>query len=146
MKKIIDEQIRKAMEEGQFDNLPGQGKPLDLDENPLEDPAWRMANHLLKSNGFSPPWLENRKEIETALETARQELRQAHTWRLTAQVLKKPAAAVEAEWERARSAFLRRLEELNKKIFSYNLQAPSLQFQILALNPEREIEKILAGE
>ena len=146
MKKIIDEQIRRAMEEGQFDNLPGQGKPLNLDENPMEDPEWRMANHLLKSNGFCPPWLENRKEIEAELETARRELRQAHTWRLTARVLKRPQAAVEAEWERARSAFLGRMEGLNKKIFSYNLQAPSLQFQMLTLNPEREIERIEAGE
>ena len=28
--RSIDEQIRKAMEEGQFDNLPGKGKPLPL--------------------------------------------------------------------------------------------------------------------
>src|SRR5689334_18044687 len=26
----IDRQIRKAMEDGDFDNLPGEGKPLDL--------------------------------------------------------------------------------------------------------------------
>ena len=29
--KLIEEIIREAMEKGEFDNLPGKGKPLDLD-------------------------------------------------------------------------------------------------------------------
>jgi len=37
----IDEIIRRAIEEGQFDDLPGKGKPLRLDEDPNSDPAWR---------------------------------------------------------------------------------------------------------
>ncbi len=146
MGKNIDEQIRRAMEEGHFNDLPGQGKPLNLDENPLEDPEWRVANHLLKSNGFSPPWLETRKEIQAALEAAREDLRRAHRDRQTALVLKRPPAQVEAGWQRARAAFAGRLEELNRRIFSYNLEAPSLQFQMLALNPERELERIQDGE
>jgi len=30
IEKFIDEQIRRAIEAGQFDDLPGRGKPLDL--------------------------------------------------------------------------------------------------------------------
>lgn len=146
MRKNIDEHIRRAIEEGQFNDLPGQGRPLNLDENPLEDPEWRLANHLLKSNGFSLPWMETRKEILAGLESAREDLRRAHQGRLTAQVMKKSPALVEAEWERARAAFLFKLEELNRQIFSFNLQAPSLQFQLRALDPEHEVEKILSGE
>jgi DnaJ family protein C protein 28 len=145
MAKNVDEQIRRAMEEGFFDHLPGQGKPLNLDENPLEDPEWRVANHLLKSNGFSPPWLEIRKEIEADLQVAREDLRRAHQWRQTALVLKKPEAQVEAGWERARTTFFSRLEDLNRRIFNYNLEAPSLQLQMLALDPEREVARIQDG-
>ena len=66
-----EEQIRRAIEEGKFDNLPGKGKPLHLDQNPFEDPDWRLANHVLKTSGFSLPWIEKRNEIEALIQTAR---------------------------------------------------------------------------
>ncbi|MGZ3629064.1 MAG: DnaJ family domain-containing protein, partial [Ktedonobacteraceae bacterium] len=31
----IEEQIHQAQSRGEFDNLPGSGKPLNLDENPF---------------------------------------------------------------------------------------------------------------
>ena len=38
-------QIREAIEDGKFDNLPGKGKPLDLSENPqlTSAPSWVSA-------------------------------------------------------------------------------------------------------
>ncbi|MBW1766097.1 MAG: DUF1992 domain-containing protein, partial [Deltaproteobacteria bacterium] len=32
-KKIVERKIKEAEERGEFDNLPGQGKPLDLDDD-----------------------------------------------------------------------------------------------------------------
>src|SRR5579863_3609239 len=61
---IAERKIREAIEDGVFDNLEGAGKPLDLSENPFEDPSDRMANRLLKNNGFTPGWIEEAKEIE----------------------------------------------------------------------------------
>jgi hypothetical protein len=61
---VIDRKIRRAMEDGDFDNLPGHGKPLELDDDPLEDPTWRMARRMLKSNGFSHPAIEAKRAIE----------------------------------------------------------------------------------
>jgi len=61
---IAERKILEAMAEGAFDNLENAGKPLDLSENPFEDPAQRMAHRLLKNNGFSPAWIEEAKEIE----------------------------------------------------------------------------------
>ncbi len=58
LQQIVEEQLRQAREDGKFDNLRGHGQPLRLDENPFEDPAWQMANDLLKKNGFRPEWLE----------------------------------------------------------------------------------------
>ena len=60
---IAERKIREAIEEGAFDHLEGTGKPLDLNENPFEDPSDRMANRLLKNNGFAPDWIEEAKEI-----------------------------------------------------------------------------------
>jgi len=67
----IEDLLQRAMREGKFDNLPGKGQPVRLDENPHADPEWRLAYHLLQQNGFSLPWLELRQEIENEIESAR---------------------------------------------------------------------------
>jgi hypothetical protein len=45
------------MAEGAFDHLEGFGQPLNLEEDPFEDPSLRMAHRLLKNNGFAPACL-----------------------------------------------------------------------------------------
>jgi len=61
--KIIEEQIKTAMEAGEFDNLEGAGKPLDLDAyfNTPED--FRIGYSVLKSSKFVPEEVERLKEI-----------------------------------------------------------------------------------
>jgi DnaJ family protein C protein 28 len=59
-----DDPIKNAMQAGQFDDLPGKGKPLNLDGNPFADPEWELAHHVLKSGGFTLPWIETRRQIE----------------------------------------------------------------------------------
>lgn len=70
-RSIAEQKIRQAMREGAFNNLSGEGKPLDLEENPYEDPAQRMGHRLLKNNGFAPEWIEEAKEIEKAIQSGR---------------------------------------------------------------------------
>ncbi len=53
----IDEQIREAQARGEFDNLPGLGKPLNLDET-LFTGDKAMAYSLLKQHGYAPPEIE----------------------------------------------------------------------------------------
>jgi len=63
IEKAIEEKIRKAIEAGDFDNLKGHGKPLDLTAyfNTPED--LRLAYSLLKSNEFVPEEVEMLREI-----------------------------------------------------------------------------------
>jgi hypothetical protein len=63
IEKFIEEKIRRAMEEGEFDNLKGAGKPLNLDAyfNTPED--IRLGYTLLKNNDFVPEEVELLKEI-----------------------------------------------------------------------------------
>lgn len=140
--RSLDEQIRRAIEEGKFDNLPGKGKPLDLNQNPHEDPAWRMAFNMLRSSGYTLPWIETRQEIETEFETAQQNLARSWDWRKSSLEKNLPYALVEDEWQRALKAFKEIIANLNKKIFNYNLEVPSDQFKHRVINPEREIDKI----
>ena len=67
----IDQLIKRAQEEGDFDNLPGAGKPLpDLEE--VYDPSW-WVKKLVRRERISmlPPALSIKLEAERALEKAR---------------------------------------------------------------------------
>lgn len=138
----IEEHLRRAMEEGQFDDLPGKGKPLRLEDDSLEDPEWRLAYHLLREGGFSLPWIELRQEIESEVEAAREALRCSWEWRLAALEGGKSRAMVGDEWRRAVEAFRERVVAINQRIADYNLQAPSEQLQRAKLNVDREVEEI----
>lgn len=63
MNKFIEEQLRNAIEAGEFDNLEGAGKPLNLDAyfNTPED--FRVGYSVLKSSKFVPEEVERLKEI-----------------------------------------------------------------------------------
>ena len=68
---LVDQKIREAMEQGEFDNLAGAGEPINLSENPYDDPDWRTAHRMLRNAGFAPVWIEERKDIDAELEATR---------------------------------------------------------------------------
>jgi hypothetical protein len=61
--KIAERRIQEAMQNGEFDNLPGKGKPLKLDDDSHVPSELRMAYKILKNAGCLPPELEIKKEI-----------------------------------------------------------------------------------
>ncbi|HEY8524760.1 MAG TPA: DUF1992 domain-containing protein [Acidimicrobiales bacterium] len=62
----IDRQIREGMERGEFDGLPGHGKPLrDLDK-PRDDMWWVKDKLRRESLSYLPPTLAVRKELDDA--------------------------------------------------------------------------------
>lgn len=61
--KIADQRIREAIENGEFDNLKGMGKPLDLGDESWIPEDLRMAYRILKNSGCLPEELELRKEV-----------------------------------------------------------------------------------
>ena len=63
---LIERQIREAMAEGRFDDLPHQGEPLPNDDNPMAG-EWGLAFHLLKNAGVAPPWIAADKEVRDLL-------------------------------------------------------------------------------
>jgi DnaJ homolog subfamily C member 28 len=142
----IEEHLRKAIDEGKFDNLPGKGKPIRLDEtNPHADPEWELAYHMLKEAGYTLPWIETIREIEADIASARQDLQRAWDWQQAALSEHRPAVFIQAEWERALAAFKDKLSGLNKRIRDYNLQVPNARFQRPTLSLEGEVGKITAS-
>ena len=117
---IAERKIREAMDAGAFDNLPHKGKPISLDVNPFEDPSLWMAHHLLRGNGFAPPWIEEARDIDQA-------------------------ACPASRWSQSSNAtaiaeFRERGAELNRRILTYNLRCPSTQFHKRPLDLEAEIK------
>lgn len=70
--KIVEERIRQAQKNGDFDNLSGAGKPLSLEDIRQIPEDLRLAYKMLKNADCIPPELEIKKEIrstESLLET-----------------------------------------------------------------------------
>jgi hypothetical protein len=60
---IAESKLRTAIAKGEFDDLPGSGKPLELDDLSRVPPELRMGYKLLRNAGCLPPELEARKEM-----------------------------------------------------------------------------------
>jgi hypothetical protein len=105
---IADRKIQEAMQEGAFEHLDGTGEPLDLNENPFEDPAQRMAHRILRNNGFAPAWIEESRDIDAEIRFLKTNL---------------------GRFDSAER--LRRMELLNRRIDAYNLKAPAASVQKL---------------
>ncbi len=104
----IDRQIREAENDGRFDNLPGRGKPLHLED---WDREWGMAYHVLKQAGETLPWIALGKDIDEA----RARLRE---------MLSRVAQISKHELPRARERYLREAATLDKMLEEYAFIVP----------------------
>ena len=62
--KIVEERIKQAQKNGEFDNLPGSGKPLLFENDRCVSGELSLAYKILKNADCLPPELELRKEIK----------------------------------------------------------------------------------
>jgi hypothetical protein len=60
---LVEARIAEAMASGEFDDLPGAGRPLDLDDDAAIAPELRVAHRILKNAGFVPAEVHARREI-----------------------------------------------------------------------------------
>lgn len=68
---LAEQRILEAIERGEFDDLPGRGRPLDLEEDMTVPEELRVAYRLLKNAGFLPREVEMRREIHDVRELIR---------------------------------------------------------------------------
>ncbi len=64
--QIAETRIQEAIERGELRDLPGEGKPLQLDDDSAIPEELRVAYRILKNAGFLPPELQLRKEVREA--------------------------------------------------------------------------------
>ncbi len=134
----IEDQIQKAQQNGQFDNLRGQGKPFThLGTDALEQ--------LVKEQGFRPHFVELDVEIRAKTEIARQAVRRTYEWVMLA----RGGGSVDRhyardEWHKALHIFDQRLEEINQLIKTFNLELPEAlrHTQKFLLKRDEELQKM----
>jgi hypothetical protein len=61
--RLADERIEAAQRDGLFDNLPGKGKPLKLDDDSAIPEDLRLTFKILKNSNCLPIEMELRKDI-----------------------------------------------------------------------------------
>jgi len=61
--RIAEQRIREAMENGEFDNLEGMGKPITFEDETMIPEDLRMVYRILKNAGCIPPELELKNEV-----------------------------------------------------------------------------------
>ncbi|MCO6441711.1 MAG: DUF1992 domain-containing protein [Nitrococcus mobilis] len=61
--RIAEQRIAEAIERSELSNLPGAGKPLELDDDTLIPEELRLAYRVLKNAGCVPPEIERLREI-----------------------------------------------------------------------------------
>jgi hypothetical protein len=60
---LAEQRITDAMLRGEFDHLPGAGRPLEFEDDLFVNPEQRMVNRILKNAGFAPREIFLRKEV-----------------------------------------------------------------------------------
>ncbi len=63
IEKHIDNMIKAAIDRGEFKNLEGEGKPINLDDYFATPEDVRMGYSVLKSNDIVPEEIDRLKEI-----------------------------------------------------------------------------------
>jgi hypothetical protein len=108
---LVERQIREAMADGRFDDLPHQGRRL-----PIEDDAaagdWALAFRMLRNAGVAPPWIEADKAVRELLE-ARERL------------FAKARRSQPASRQRLRAELERLVRDLDRAIARVNAEAPT---------------------
>lgn len=62
--QIIEKRIKSAQQKGEFENLPGAGKPIIFENDSHIPEDLRLAYKILKNANCIPPEIELKKEVQ----------------------------------------------------------------------------------
>ncbi|WP_347552508.1 DUF1992 domain-containing protein [Pseudalkalibacillus hwajinpoensis] len=68
---VAEDKIKTSMKNGEFDDLPGKGKPKKLDDLSMIPEELRIAYKVLKNSGYLPENVQLQKELVSLEELLR---------------------------------------------------------------------------
>jgi DnaJ homolog subfamily C member 28 len=140
---LIEDLIEEGRQKGIFDNLPGQGKPLDLSTN-LYEGDQALANKMLKDNNLKPAWIMQRDIIREEIASLREEIernwqRHERAYRLAGSPLQHDALIL--SWDSACLTWEAQIAAINQQIDTYNLKRPSERLELFKRTLDEELER-----
>jgi hypothetical protein len=118
----IDKIIREARESGAFEGLPGKGKPIRWEDESMVPEDQRLAQRLLRSNGYTLDFIAMARELDAEYAGLRANLDQARQ--------KKFEGRLDAAgWEAALIVFQTKVRALNRRVIGYNMRVNSPQLE-----------------
>ena len=143
---LMEDLIEDGRRRGLFEDLPGKGRPLDLERNIYEG-SQALANQIMKANDIKPAWLVHRLGVVEAIEALREEM--ARTWeRYRANFAYAPGEshrqALNLGWDDVIRSWQAKVDKLNKEVDSYNLRRPPGQTELYKLRLDDELKRIEA--
>ncbi|KAF9448961.1 hypothetical protein P691DRAFT_728713 [Macrolepiota fuliginosa MF-IS2] len=156
---LIEDKIEKARSAGLFKNVKGRGQPLarSVDEvNPFIAREEFLMNRIVQRNGASPPWVEVQSELDTAVRSFRELLRQSWIRRAVRTLttnnpaellhritLNEVRALRDPDWVRKEQSYHETaIAELNSLVRKYNGLAPYAVRRSYYYTREGEIERM----
>ena len=143
---IISQRVEEAVKQGTFQNLQGEGKPLNLRKNAFAPDGKELAFDLLQNNDLAPAWILERKEIQAAIAKLRTELkRDIDYYRAeSSEPTSGHSDSAEMDVEEIMPAiriekWRTEIAEINKKIDTLNLSQPIAHLEILKLRLTDEL-------
>lgn len=134
-KSLIDMLLEEAKKRGIYQPNQPTNRSLDLDDDALVPPEDRVGYRLLKSNGFAPPFIEERTQLlhdHTQIRHERDQLVQV--W-----------PTLTRERQRERLLLLRqKYTDVWRRTLEFNLQAP-LALHIEGVRIEYELHELIIG-
>lgn len=100
----LDDLLRQASADWQ--NLPGEGKPLNLDEDPNTPSEMRMAYKILKENDLAPAWILEGKALDAEREKLIQQVERV------------------AQTGSLKLSLQESIMAYNRRVLTYNLKVP----------------------
>jgi hypothetical protein len=132
---LVERQIREAMSQGAFDDLPYQGRRLPLEDDSAAG-EWAIAHRLLREAGVAPAWIESDKEARRLIAE------------LDALIERAPRMSSLSQ-QRARGELRRIVSAANAAIERLNSEAPTDRQHRRPLDPTRlaaRLEAAFAGQ
>lgn len=137
----IDEAIQKFVRGGDSSDLPGAGKPLNLNEDPNVPDDMRMAYRIMAENEVVPEWIALGKSLEKKEADIRARLARAvKEYRTTRQVDYRERA-----WQATLGALKRLVKDYNDEVLTYNLKVPPSVRHRLFFDLDQAITEAFSG-
>lgn len=149
--RLVEERIQKAMDEGQFRGLPGEGKPIELSDYDFLNPDVWMSNKVLKNAGYLPPWVELAWDIEADEQRLAAVVADYDAWLTRTRAMLLPLsrleridrrAAADAAFHAYIERYVRLAEPLHDKMVNFNVMCPIHRLAKVAIWVDYQVEQL----